>query len=272
MKKTKTKKPRSSKRARKAAPRKTTKRRTTKKKNPATPRPRAPRAGRAPTKGKRRTMTKKRNPGARVKKLADGWTKTDWGPGTVAIYEHPDGRVAEHDGGGWYILGDSEGIYYATVKTAGGHPTAKWLWEGKGWTPKKKNPARKTTKRKPAKKTRRARKNPAQRVDGVTFKVAGRTPSPEAVNQAQPLVLRELAGYEPMKVTDKRSYFPWLVRRMNKLDVGDLVLLHALVELAEAGKVKLYVDEDRRKVMSRADLALCPTMGDAAEPLIWVSL
>ncbi len=160
-------------------------------------------------------------------------------------------------------------------RTAKKTPAKRTAKKTKKRTAKKANPTKKTATRKtPKRKTakRKRRSNPRSQVDAVSFKIAGRTPMPDRVAAAMPLVLRELATYEPIQVTDKRSFFPWLARRMNALDVCDLVLIHALTELAERGKVRLFVDDDRRKVMARADLAICPTMGDAAEPLIWVSL
>jgi len=106
------------------------------------------------------------NPTAKqTKVLKDGWTKTSYGPGMIASYDHPDGRTATKDGGHWE-LSDSQGNLYGWVKSSK-RPTEKWLWENKGWPRKSgdplhpqlekslrsKNPSRRTRAKAAARKT-----------------------------------------------------------------------------------------------------------------------
>jgi hypothetical protein len=87
---------------------------------------------------------RKANPtGLKKTKLKDGWTKTDHGPGMIKTYVHPDGRVAENQGGGYWELSDISGVRYGVFKSST-RPKEKWIWENKGWSPRKGNPVKGT--------------------------------------------------------------------------------------------------------------------------------
>lgn len=120
--------------------------------------------------------------------------------------------------------------------------------------------------------TKAKRKNPPKRREPVSFAVGGRAPSPETLKSATQDVYVMLKTYQPVKVSSKRAFYPWLVRRAEKVGIGPNVLLHAVCKLAEQGKVALYVDEDHTPSFAPADRALLPRMGDTAEPLVWVDL
>ena len=135
--------------------------------------------------------------------------------------------------------------------------------------PRKANPKPKA-KAKPRKA--KPRRNPAAKADPVSFRIAGRQPKPESVRAAAKDVEVILRTYDPVKVSKTRAFYPWLVRRGESLDIGPVLMLHAVCYLAEHGKVSLYTDEDHVPSLAQADRNLLPRMGDTGEPLMWVRI
>jgi len=134
----------------------------------------------------------------------------------------------------------------------------------------KRNPAKAAKARKTTKKPTNAKRRKNPKRDPVGFKIGGRQPDPATVRATAKDVETILRTYQPVKVTSSKAFYPWLVRRGEKLGISATMMLHAVCDLAERGRVDLYTDEDHVPSLATADAKLLPRMGDTGEPLMWV--